>query len=121
VSTSFVVFLKTRILNQFGNRPRCLIVNWSMACERIIIAHILQSLSKVVGTHAVLDCKSIYIFVTDNISPLPNQCCFLNLCTKMHRRSDGKWQTTLNMGREGDDVIVEIKDFCGICPGLPDG
>ena len=92
-----------------------------MACERITIAHILQSLSKVVGTHAVLDCKSIYIFVTDNISPLPNQCCFLNLCTKMHRRSDGKWQTTLNMGREGDDVIVEIKDFCGICPGLPDG
>ena len=70
-----------------------------------------QSLSEVVGTHVVLDCKWIITDFTHHTAPLP-QSMLLQL---KHIKPDEKWDTTLNRGR-GGLTFVEIQRFCGIFP-----
>ena len=75
----------------------------------------LHSLSKVVGTHAVLDCKSISIICYAQYRsppPSPINVAF-SIYIPKRIKSDRKWHTTLNRGRgEGEMTLVEIKDFC---------
>ena len=59
-----------------------------------------QSLSEVVGTHVVLDCKWIItVFYTQNSPPPPPPQSML--LQPKHIKPDGKWDTTLNRGRGG--------------------
>ena len=65
-----------------------------------------QSLSEVVGTHVVLDCKwiiTVFLHTIPLPSPHPTP---INV--------DKKWDTTLNRG--GGLTFIEIQRFCGICP-----
>jgi hypothetical protein len=65
----------------------------------------LQSLSEVVGTHVVLDCKWIItVFLHTIRIPLPSPSPALPppqsmLLQPKHIKPDGKWDTTLNRGR----------------------
>ena len=69
-----------------------------------------QSLSEVVGTHVVLDCKWIItVFYTQYHSPPPTPLHPTPLQSMLlqpkHIKPDEKWDTTLNRGREGLNVI----------------
>jgi hypothetical protein len=76
-----------------------------------------QSLSEVVGTHVVLDCKWIITVFLHTIplpspSPHPNQCCSNQNTSNMTR--NGTQHST--GGEVGDWRFVEIQRFCCICP-----
>jgi hypothetical protein len=75
----------------------------------------VQSLSEVIGTHVVLDCKWIItVFYTQYRSPPPPPTPINVVSTKTH-------QTWREMGHNieqgaGGLTFVEIQRFCGICP-----
>jgi hypothetical protein len=77
-----------------------------------------QSLSKVVGTHAVLRRKSIYTvcytqYRTPPPPPSPINVVF-SILISILIKVDEQWHTTLNRG--GGSTFVKIKGFCCICP-----
>jgi hypothetical protein len=76
-----------------------------------------QSLSEVVGTHVVLDCKWITtVFYTQYCSPPPPPPQSMLLQPK-HIEPDEKWDTTLNRGRV-DWRLLKFKCFVASVPRL---
>jgi hypothetical protein len=84
-------------------------------CSRAVMIAGIQSLSEVVGTRVVLDCKfkvnckSLQFFTHNTASPHPNQCCLNQNTSNLTRNG-----TQHEQGAGGGLTFVEIQRFCGM-------